>query len=172
MKHRNGAKPRICPVSAMAEKRNRPERQYKLKGDVIAARMKEKTFSIAALADQLEVNVSTVGRWLKGGKAYMRNIDALAKALDLPAKNLLEGFVPDPQDRIQISIKISIPPDLKMPEDAREAFVTALANLINASDKINDLGIKESARQAFMDSFGDCISSSSKNSNPEAEGED
>src|SRR5262249_42292852 len=115
-----------------------PERQYKLRADVLVARMKERGFSIAALADKLDVDASTVRRWRKGGKAYMRNIVALSKALDLPHYNLIEGF--EPEDRIQIKISLYLPPASWMnPTDQHWNFLKALENLIGATDGITQV---------------------------------
>ena len=120
------------------------ERQYPLKTKVLAAKIKERGYTIALLAQKLDLNVSTVRRWLKGGKAYMRNIEPLAKAISVSPQELIEGLVE--QDRIQIRIQVYLPTNLVTLETFRKEqpfFLDALKHLLNASDEIKVNSITE-----------------------------
>jgi transcriptional regulator with XRE-family HTH domain len=140
--HVKRAKRRICLVSRMSDEQ--VERQYQLKTEVLAAKIKERGFSLASLADKLDVNVSTVRRWLKGGKAYMRNILPLAKALGVSSNELMEGY--NPRNRIRITVMIDLASiDQTFESFLPETFIDALKTLISASDNISVHKMNESS---------------------------
>lgn len=126
--------------------RKRSERQYKLRGEVIADAMEKRGLSQAALADALRVDVTTIRRWLKSGKAYMRNIIALAKALGIPHQNLMEGFEPLPADDkyIEVSVKIPILEAISDYPGIMDRFAQALEGLLKPNDPIHAERIESS----------------------------
>lgn len=66
----------------------KPERDYKLAVAVVERLRREQGLSLESLAGKAGVHVRSLKKWMKGGRAFIRNINKLAKALNTTAKDI------------------------------------------------------------------------------------
>lgn len=100
------------------------ERTYLLRVDEIQRLREQRGLSVRELAARCEVDRKTIGRWLKGGPAYMANIARLAEVLRTTADQLFVGGVSTQADAALVPVA-SRPPDaaLATPKRGRKLTV-------------------------------------------------